>query len=156
MDDAAALDARVDVLDAHAPTGDAPIRGLLRACELPSSRLPGWHDDLDLVECEGQEAQILEQPTARRQRIRGGIGHPLVMSAPGIGITQKEDRECVVDQQHIVHRMALFLAAIIARLLSRILGTPDAPRGAIRPKRGRRGPVPRRADQVGSAALVPH
>ena len=32
MDDAAALDAAVDVLDAHAPTGDAPIRGLLRAC----------------------------------------------------------------------------------------------------------------------------
>jgi hypothetical protein len=41
VDDAAALDATVDVLDAHAPTGDTPIRGLLRACELPSSRLPG-------------------------------------------------------------------------------------------------------------------
>jgi hypothetical protein len=52
MDNTAALDAAVDMLDAHAPTGDAPIRGLLRACELPSSRLPGRHDDLDLVECE--------------------------------------------------------------------------------------------------------
>jgi hypothetical protein len=61
------------------------------------------------------------------------------MSAPGIGITQKEDRECVVDQQHIFHRMALVLAAIIARLLSRILGTPDAPLGAIMPTRGEAG-----------------
>ena len=48
----AALDAAVDMLDAHAATCDAAIRGLLRACELPSSRLPGRHDDLDLVECE--------------------------------------------------------------------------------------------------------
>jgi hypothetical protein len=31
VDDAAALDTAVDMLDAHAPTGDAPIRGLL-AC----------------------------------------------------------------------------------------------------------------------------
>lgn len=62
----AALDATVDMLDAHAPTGDAPIRGLLRAGELPSSRLPGRHDALDVVACEGQEAQILEPPTARR------------------------------------------------------------------------------------------
>ena len=60
MDDAAALDAAVDVLDAHAPTSDAPIRGLLRTCELPSSRLPGRHDDLYAVKREGQETQILE------------------------------------------------------------------------------------------------
>ena len=71
MDDAAALDATVDVLDAHAPTGDAPIRGLLRACELPAARLPGRHDDLHPVKYEGQEAQILEQPAPRRQGVRG-------------------------------------------------------------------------------------
>ena len=62
----AALDAAIDMLDAYAPAGDTPIRGLLRACKLPSARLPGRHDDLDLVECERQEAQILEQPTACR------------------------------------------------------------------------------------------
>jgi hypothetical protein len=31
VDDAAALDAAVDMLDAHTPTGDPPIRGFLRA-----------------------------------------------------------------------------------------------------------------------------
>ena len=58
VDNTAALDTTVDMLNAYAPAGDAPIRGLLRACELPSSRLPSRHDDLDLVECERQEAQI--------------------------------------------------------------------------------------------------
>ena len=75
-------------------------------------------------------------PLASWQRVRDRLDHPLVMGAPGIRRTQKEDRERGVDQQHVLHRVAVFLAAITARLLSRILGTPDAPFGAIRPKRG--------------------
>jgi hypothetical protein len=66
VDDAAALDTAVDMLDTYAATRDAPIRGFLHAREGVASRLPGRHDDLDLVECERQEAEILEQPTARR------------------------------------------------------------------------------------------
>src|SRR5688572_31705 len=77
MDDAAALDTAVDMLDAHTATRNAPIRGFLRAREGTASRLPGRHDDLDLLQGEGQEAQILEQPTARRQGVGGGIGNPL-------------------------------------------------------------------------------
>ena len=79
MDDAAALDTTGDVLDTHAPTGKAPIRGLLRACELPSSRLPGRHDHRYPVEREGQEAKILEPPAPRRQGVRGGIGNSLIV-----------------------------------------------------------------------------
>ena len=79
VDDAAALDAAVDVLDADASAGDAPIGGFLRAREGSASWLPGRHDDLDLVERERQEAQILEQPTPRGQGIRGGIRHPLIV-----------------------------------------------------------------------------
>jgi hypothetical protein len=139
MDDAAALNAAVDVLDTHAPTGNAPIRGLLRACELPSSRLPGRHDDLHPVEREGQEAKILEQPAPRRQGVRGGIGNPLIVGMARIGLTQKENREGRVDQQHVFHRMVFFLAAIRARLLSRILGALDAPFGPIVAKRGEAG-----------------
>jgi hypothetical protein len=37
--DATALDAAVDGLEAHAPTGDASIRGFLRPRESPASRL---------------------------------------------------------------------------------------------------------------------
>jgi len=52
MDDAAALDTAVDVLDAHAATRDAPIRGFLRARESAPPRLLRRHDDLDVVEGE--------------------------------------------------------------------------------------------------------
>jgi hypothetical protein len=41
VDDAATLDAAVDVLKAHAAARDAPIRRLLRACEVPASRFAG-------------------------------------------------------------------------------------------------------------------
>jgi hypothetical protein len=70
VDDATALDTAVDMLDAHAPTGDAPIRGLLCVCELPSSWLSGRHDDLHPVERERQEAKILEQLAPSWQRVQ--------------------------------------------------------------------------------------
>jgi hypothetical protein len=60
VDDAAALDAAVDVLDAHATACDAPIRRFLRAREGPAPRLPRRHDDVDPVERKRQEAEILE------------------------------------------------------------------------------------------------
>ena len=66
MDDAAALDAAVDVLNAHAATRDASIGGFLAVREGSAAGLAGRHDDLDVVERECQEAQILEQSTARR------------------------------------------------------------------------------------------
>jgi hypothetical protein len=136
VDDATALDATVDMLDAHAPPGDAPIRRLLCTRERTASRLPGRHDDLNLVECERLEAQILEQAAPRGQGVGRRLGNPLIMGAASIGLTEKEDRQRRVDQQHIFHRVAFLLAAITARLLSRILGAPDAPFGAIMPKRG--------------------
>ncbi len=139
VDKAAALDTANDVLDAHAATRDAPIRGFLRACEGPASRLPGRHDDLDLLQGEGQEAQILEQPTARRQGVGGGIGNPLVMGTARVGLAQKKDRERGVDQEHVFYRVVLFLAAITARLLSRILGALDASFGPIVAQRGAAG-----------------
>jgi hypothetical protein len=139
VDDATALDAAVDVLDAHAAARDAPIRGFLRPREGTAARLPGRHDDLDLLQGEGQEAQILEQPTARRQGVGSGIGNPLVMGTARIGLAQKEDRERDIDQEHVLYGVVLFLAAITPRLLSRILGALDASFGPIVAKRGEAG-----------------
>jgi hypothetical protein len=139
VDDAAALDAAVDVLDAHSTAGDASIRGFLRACEGPAPWLPRRHDDLHLVERERQEAEILEQPTARGQGVRSGIGNPLIVGTARVGLTQKEDPERGVDQEHVFDRVVRFLAAIIARLLSRILGPLDAPFGPIVANRGEAG-----------------
>ena len=102
-------------------------------------RLLRWHDDLDVVEGERQEAEILEQPAARGQRVRGRLSEALIVDTTRRGLTQKENRAHRIDQQHVLHRVALFLAAIRARLLSRILGTREAPCGAIVAKRGEAG-----------------
>jgi len=66
VDHTAALDAPVDVLDADAAARDAPIGRFWAARESSASGLTGRHDDLDLVERKRQEAQRLEQLTARR------------------------------------------------------------------------------------------
>jgi hypothetical protein len=139
VDDATALDTAVDVLNAHTATRDAPIGGFLGTREGAASRLPGRYDDLHLVQRKRQEAQILEQPAPCRQGVRGGIGNAFIVGAAGIGRTQKENREHGIDQQHVFDRVALFLAAITARLRSRILGARDAPFGPIMAKRGETG-----------------
>jgi len=139
VDDAAALNAAVDVLDAHPSAGDAPIHGFLCAREGPAPWFAGWHDDFDLAERERQEAEILEPPTARRQGVRSGLGNPLIVGTARVGLTQKEDHERGIDQEHVFDRVGLVLAAIIARLLSRILGTLNAPFGPIVAKRGAAG-----------------
>jgi hypothetical protein len=136
VDDAAALDTAIDVLDAHTAARGAPIGRFLRPCEFPSSWLPGRHDDLRPGARERQEAQILEQAAARGQGIRGRIGNPLIVRAARVGLTEKGDRERRTDQQYVLHRVAFFLAALTARLLSRIPGALDAPFGAIVAKRG--------------------
>jgi hypothetical protein len=139
VDDTAALDVPVDVLDADAATREASIGGFLAPREGAAAGLAGWHDDLDLVECERQEAEVLEPPTARGQGLGRGLGNPFVVGTTRRGLTQEEDHQHGVDRHHIFDRVARFLAAIIARLLSRIVGTPDAPFGAIRPTRGEAG-----------------
>ena len=151
VDHAAALDAAVDGLNAPAAARDAPIRRFLRPREMPSSRLPGRHADFSLFKRARQEAQILEQAAACGQGIRRGIRHPFIVRAAGIGLTHKEDRECGVDEQHVFHRGAFFLAALTARLLSRILGALEAPFGPIGPTRGEAsaGAAPGRSDVVG-------
>jgi hypothetical protein len=139
VDNATALDAAVDVLDADATACDASIRGFLGAREGSAPRLLGGHDDLDLVERERQKAEVLEQPAAGGPGVGRGIRNPFIMGAAGVRLTQKEDREHRVDQQHVLHRVALFLTAITARLLSRILGALNTPFGAIMAKRGGTG-----------------
>jgi hypothetical protein len=53
MDDAAALDAAVDVLDPDSATRDAAIGRFLHAREGSAPGLPSGHDARDPVECEG-------------------------------------------------------------------------------------------------------
>jgi len=139
VNDAAALDAAVHMLDADTPAGNAPIGSFLRACEGAPPRLLRRHDHFDLRERKRQKAEILEQPAPRGQGIQGPIGNPLLVDASGISLTEKENHERRIDQQHVFDCVALLLAAITARLLSRILGALDAPFSPVVPKRGEAG-----------------
>jgi len=88
LDDAAALHAAVDVLDADPAPRNPSIGRFLSAREGSASGLLGGHDALDVVERERQAAEILEQPAARGQGIGCGVCHPLVVGAPPIGVAQ--------------------------------------------------------------------
>jgi hypothetical protein len=65
-----------------------------------------------------------------------------------IGPTQEENREPGIDQEQVFERVALFLAAITARLLSWILGALDAPFGPIVAERGEAGPAAGAVDRA--------
>jgi hypothetical protein len=136
LDNATALDAAVDVLDADATACDAPIHGCLCVREGLAPRLLEGHDDLDVVERACQKAEVLEQPAARGPGVGRGIRNPLVVDTARRGGTQTEDRERRVDQAHMFHRLACFLTTITARLFKRVLGARDAPFGAIVATRG--------------------
>src|SRR5712691_978857 len=136
------------------------VQGLVRELLLPrqllATRFLRWHEDLDLREREGQEAQILQQPTASRQRIRRRVGNALVMDAAAIGVTEKEDDKQGINQQDIFYRVVSFLAAITLFLFNRVLGADDAPFRAVMGKRGEAGAAAGTvATGVGSSSSEP-
>src|SRR5215813_4674142 len=61
------------------------------------------------------------------------------MDTAAVGFTEAQDRQGCIDQQHIFHRVVLFLAAITLFLFSRVLGADDASFGAVMGKRGDAG-----------------
>jgi hypothetical protein len=66
FDDAATLDAAVDMLDPQ-PAGVERLVGcLLRRGQFRTRWFPGRHEDLDLGKGEGHEAEILQQPAPGR------------------------------------------------------------------------------------------
>jgi hypothetical protein len=139
VDHTAALDAAVDVRDADAATREASRGGFWAAREGSAAGRAGWHDELDLVGCERQEAAVLEPPTARGYGLGSGSRHPLVGGTTRRGRTQAEEGQHGVEPPPMVDRVARGLAAIIARRLRRIVGTPAAPCAALRPNRGEAG-----------------
>jgi hypothetical protein len=137
--DATALDTAVDMLDPQPTLVQGLVGPLLFQGEFLASWFLGRHEDLDLGQCERQEAQILQEPAPRRQGIRRRVRNGLIMGAAAIGVAQKEDEEQGIDQQDIFHRVVSFLAAITLFLFSSVLGADDAPFGAVMGKRGESG-----------------
>jgi len=78
------------------------------------------------------------------------------MDATPIGLTQKENREERIDEEHVFDGVVLFLTAITPRLFNRVLGADDPPFGAVMGKRGGAGAVARgsRSSSKGAMTIV--
>jgi hypothetical protein len=136
VDDTAALDTAVAVLDADAAARHAPLGGLLCPRERPAPRLLGGHDALDLGEPESSDTASLAPLAACGQGIGGRLRPPLVVGAARGGVAQAEEREDGIAQPPMVHGLACFLAPITARRLTRVVGARDAPCRPVMATRG--------------------
>src|SRR2546426_1007545 len=114
----------------------ALVGPLLLQRQLLAAWLLRWHKDLHLGQRERQKAQILQQPTPRRQGIGRRLGEALVVYTSSSSLTEKEDRQRRIDEQDIFHCVVLFLAAITRRLCSRVLGADDP---VVRCRHGQKG-----------------
>ena len=107
------------------------VRPLHLEGELRAAWLLGQHEDRHLREREGQEAQILQQPTPGRERVGGDLRDAQVMDTAAVRVAQKEDDEQGIDQQDIFDGVISFLAAITRLLFNRVLGADDASFGPV-------------------------
>ena len=95
--DAAALDTAIDVLDPEPPLVERLVGQVLLPRELMTTGFLGRHEDLHFRERERQEAQILQQPTPRREWVGGGLRDAQIMDPAAVGVAQKEDDEQGID-----------------------------------------------------------
>ena len=97
LHDATPLDAAVDMLDPESPLVEHLVGQVLLQGELRTAGLLRRHEDLHLREREGQEGQILQQPTASRERVGRGLRNAQIMATAAVGVAQKEDDEQRID-----------------------------------------------------------
>jgi hypothetical protein len=127
------------MLDTQPALVECLVRQLLLQGQLRTAGLLRRHEDRHLGERERQEAQILQQPTASRKRVGGGLRDAQIMDPAAVGVAQKEDQEEGIDEQDIFDGMISFLATITRGLFRSVLGADDAPLGAVMGKRGAAG-----------------
>ena len=85
------------MLDPQSALVERLIGQVLLQGQLPTAGLLRWHEDRHLREREGQEAQILQQPTPSREWVGGGLSDAQIMDTATVGVAQKEDDEQSID-----------------------------------------------------------
>src|SRR5215510_6442579 len=105
LHDTTALDAAVDMLDPQPPLVERLVGQVLLQGQLRTAGLLRRHEDLHLREREGQEAQILQQPTPGRERVGGGLRDAQIMGTTAVRVAQEEDDEERIDEEDIFHCM---------------------------------------------------
>src|SRR5215813_12683901 len=127
------------MLDPQPPLVERLVGQVLLQGQLLTAGLLRRHADLHRRKREGQEAQILQQPTPRREWVGSGLRNAQIMDPAAVGIAQKEDREEGIDEQDVFDGVIFFLPAITLLLFTRGLGADDAPFGPVMGKRGEAG-----------------
>ena len=92
------LDAAVDMLDPEPPLMEYLVGQVLLQGQLPTAGLLRRHADRHLEERERQEAQILQQPTPRREGVGRGLCDAQIMGTTAVRVAQKEDDEERIDE----------------------------------------------------------
>src|SRR5712691_7931596 len=100
------------MLDPEPPLVERLVGQVLLQGQLPTAWLLRRHEDLHLGEREGQEAQILQQPTPNREGVGGGLRDAQIMGTAAVSVAEKEDDEQGIDEQDIFDGVVLFLAAL--------------------------------------------
>jgi len=98
LHDATTLDAAVDMLNPESPLVERLVGQVLLQGQLPTAGLLRRHEDLHLWERERQEAQILQQPTPRREGVGRGLCNAQIMGTTAVGVAQEEDDEERIDE----------------------------------------------------------
>ena len=83
---ATALHTTVDMLDAEPPLVERLVGSVLLSRQLLAAGFLRRHEDLHLGEREGQEAQILQQPTPNREGVGGGLCDAQIMGTAAVGV----------------------------------------------------------------------
>ncbi len=86
------------MLDPESPLVERLVGQVLLQGQLPTAGLLRRHEDLDLWEREGQEAQILQQPTPSRERVGSGLSDAQIMGTAAVRVAQEEDDEERIDE----------------------------------------------------------
>src|SRR6266704_4960194 len=87
-----ALHATVDMLDASPAMVQGLVGEFLLQRQFPAAWFLGRHEDLHLGQREGQEAQILQEPTPRGQGRGRRVSNGLIMDATSIVSLRKRSR----------------------------------------------------------------
>ena len=91
--------------------------------------------DLNVHDGKALKAQVLIQDTLRRQLICFVISQALVVPAPFIGSAEKVNLAIGGNQDEVLERVTLLLAAVVEALFVRITRSVDRPFRAIVEKR---------------------
>ena len=113
FDDPAALHTAHRLLNPHLLARYPMILCILLNCQFSTTRFLCWLLDQDVLNCKSLKSYVLVQHTSGRKHIRFIIHKRFIMPFSSIRPTQKPYLTGRIDQQNVLDRVTLLLAAVI-------------------------------------------